>query len=139
MVQDRDASSPLGPDDSVSGTSDEWPALTIVAADREIGTATRAIRLYYCRHLSALRQIPYLALEANGRGGWLDNYYRAYRECLYPIHQQHETWGTYDLFIDLRSGVLLGASTTPSEYVITREQTFRLGGESSVGMASDEE
>src|SRR5216684_4502715 len=139
MVHDSEASRSL--DNGAAGTASTpgWPESTIAEADSQVGAAARAIRLYYFRQLSVLRQIPYLALEANGRGGWLDNYYRAYRECLYPMHQEHETWGAYDLFLELRSGVLLGASTTPSEYVITLEQTFRLGGESSMGMASDEE
>lgn len=87
----------------------EWPVDAIEVADTEVIQAANAIRLFYYRQIPLLRQIPYLALEANGRGGWLDEYQRAYSECMMAIHK--ESNGQYDLFIELRTGVILGATS----------------------------
>ncbi|PWU24154.1 hypothetical protein C5B42_00450 [Candidatus Cerribacteria bacterium 'Amazon FNV 2010 28 9'] len=117
----------------------EWPDRDIEIADAEVTQAARAIRLYYYRQLPLLRMIPYLALEANGRGGWLDEYSRAYGSCVMAIHQENETWGSYDMFIELRSGVLIGAKASSNHYVITTTETVEFGGDVTLSMASDKE
>lgn len=117
----------------------KWPVKDIEKADVEISQAARAIRLHYYRQLPLLRQIPYLALEANGRGGWLDEWNRAYSHCMMAIHQENETWGAYDMFVELRSGVLVGAKGSNSHYVITTAETVQFGGHASWNLASDKE
>lgn len=117
----------------------EWPIQDIEKADSEVSKAARAIRLHYYRQLPLLRQIPYLALEANGRGGWLDEWARAYDSCMLAIHKENETWGSYDMFIELRSGVLIGTNSSSSHYVITAAETFQFGGDVSWNLASDKE
>lgn len=122
----------------------EWPVQDIEKADAEVSQAARAIRLHYYRQLPLLRQIPYLALEANGRGGWLDEWSRAYGHCMMAIHQKNKIapgvgGGSYDMFIELRSGVLIGASGSSSHYVITASETVQFGGDTSWNLASDKE
>ncbi len=117
----------------------EWPTVDIEKADAQVTLAARAIRLHYYRQLRLLRQIPYLALEANGRGGWLDEWGRAYTHCMMAIHQENETWGSYDMFIELRSGVLIGAEGSSSHFVITPSETVQFGGDTSWKLASDKE
>ena len=122
-----------------SSLTPEWPVQNIEKADAEVSQAARAIRLHYYRQLPLLRQIPYLALEANGRGGWLDEWSRAYGHCMMAIHQENETWGSYDMFIELRSGVLIGAKSSSSHHVITAAETVQFGGNASWNLASDKE
>lgn len=117
----------------------EWPVQDIEKADSEVSQAARAIRLHYYRQLPLLRQIPYLALEANGRGGWLDEWSRAYGHCMMAIHQENETWGSYDMFIELRSGILIGTKSSSSRCVITAAETIQFGGDASWNLASDKE
>ncbi len=117
----------------------EWPVQDIEKADTKVSQAARAIRLHYYRQLPLLRQIPYLALEADGRGGWEDEYSRAYTQCMMAIHQESEIWGSYDMFIELRSGVLIGAEGSSNHYVITASETVQFRGETSWNLASDKE
>lgn len=122
----------------------EWPTKDIEIADADISRAAHAIRLYYHRQLPLLRQIPYLALEANGRGGWLDEYSRAYEECMMAIHQEREIFGgyrggSYDMFIELRTGVLIGAESSERTFVITPYETSEFGGDVTWKIAGDRE
>ncbi len=122
----------------------EWPTSQIEDVDTEIVKAAREIRLYYYKQLPLLRQIPYLALEADGRGGWNDEYGRAYDQCMMAIHRQGEVLGSYpsgsyDMFIELRTGMLIGAQTSQSTTVITPFETIQIGGDSHWGLATDRE
>ncbi len=122
----------------------EWPTKDIEIADAEISRAAHAIRLFYHRQLPLLRQIPYLALEANGRGGWRDEYSRAYGGCMMAIHQEGETFGgystgSYDMFIELRTGVLIGAESSKRTVIITPYETSDFGGDVTWTIASDRE
>ena len=93
------------------GPLPEWPISHIEQADEAISEAAKEMRLFYYRQLDFLRQIPYLALEANGRGGgWNDDYKDAYHRCLYPIHRDLASRRGTEMYIELRSGVLLGTS-----------------------------
>src|SRR5690606_35876258 len=89
----------------------EWPDEYIENADAMVAQTADAIRLFYYRQLPLLRQIPYLALEANGRGGWNDELNRAYTSCIMPIHQEGEYRGPFDMFIELRSGALINTTS----------------------------
>lgn len=113
-----------------------WPQEEITATDTVIATAAKAIRTYYFRNLPLLRQIPYLMLEANGRGGWLDTYSRAYFHCQYPIHK--ESLG-YDLFLELRTGLILSPSSREFIYFPTLPDPIRIGGRDRFGIATDVE
>lgn len=119
--------------------ADKWPTVDIEKADSQVAQAAKAIRLHYYRQLPLLRLIPYLALEADGRGGWQDEWSRAYGQCMMAIHQEHEAWGSYDMFIELRSGVLIGANSSSSHYVITASETIQFGGDTTWKLARDKE
>ena len=69
-----------------------------------IHTTAESIRKYYLSRIDLLRQIPYLALEADGRDGWNETFSFAYKQCCYPVHI--DDGGYYDLVVELRTGLL---------------------------------
>lgn len=117
----------------------EWPDKEIEKANAEIVKAARAIRLHFYRLIPILRRFPYYALEADGRGGWLDSYNLAYTSCIFGVHKENESWGSHDLFLELRTGSLIGAKTSSSNYVIAGMSTFEFGGDTTMHVASDTE
>ncbi|MBI2326331.1 hypothetical protein HYU91_03000 [Candidatus Collierbacteria bacterium] len=128
-----------GPEFREIVASVEWPNQAVENADKIVAQAAWEIRQYYFRQIHLLRQIPYLALEANGHGGWLDECGRAYRHCIMAVHQEEETFGSYDMFIELRSGVLIGATSPDKSYYITPAQTIQFGENASLSCAGDKE
>ncbi len=122
-----------------TSTETGWPDNLIKKADAEISNVAAEIRKYYYRLVPLLRQIPYLALEADGRGGWSDDLGLAYECCIMPIQQTDIGGGIYEMFIELRSGELIVANRPNSHYVVTANDTFDFGGNNHWSFASDEE
>ncbi len=54
------------------------------------------------------QRIPLLALEADGRDGFYDNYYRAYRQGFWAL-QSSVSRGYYSVYVDLSTGELVDA------------------------------
>lgn len=114
-----------------------WPLEEILVTHEYICKAGRAISEYYYQRLPILRQLPYLCLEADGRGGWDDGYSQAYTECILPIHKTEDSWGANDLFIELRTGMLVFGQKSESHAVITNLGSFHIGGKQYAEIATD--
>jgi hypothetical protein len=81
-----------------------WPEEDLVVVDGYVNRGAELIREFYYRQLHLIRLMPYLALEIDGRGGWNSIYSMAYSNLIFPIH---DTRSHHDLYIELRTGLLL--------------------------------
>ena len=114
----------------------EWPNIDVSEVDKEISDGAYAIRLFYFRQIPLLRQIPYLALEVNGRGIWKNSFSRAYYKGMIDIH---ESRGYYDMFLELRTGVLLSTNPSPNCNENIPLERFGLNLDDSLYLATDKE
>lgn len=87
---------PAGPTE-LDKNRTQWPE----SEKRELA---EKIRKYFINRVDLLRQIPSLALEADGRSGWSDSFGRNYDWCMHELHDDH---GYYDVFVELRTGELV--------------------------------
>ena len=53
---------------------------------------------------SLWQQVPYLALQADGRTGYSDQYSRAYRQGYWAIEPSLMDYGSYMIYVDLETG-----------------------------------
>ena len=65
------------------------------------------------------KQIPNLALQADGRSGYNDMYALAYRMRVWPIHSQN---GRYDAYIDLQTGEIVHFPNWPDAIYVKGEE-----------------
>jgi hypothetical protein len=81
-------------------------------ADVELtGNEVSVLRKHFYDTIELLRSLPRRALEVEGRGGWSDVLEYLYRGCLCPIHWRQGSYQPYpDLFVELRTGVLIAAT-----------------------------
>ncbi len=54
------------------------------------------------------QKVPYLALQADGRTGYSDNYCRAYHQGYWAV-EGSQVSGSYTIYVDLETGVLVNA------------------------------
>lgn len=66
------------------------------------------IREYSRKQKEFWIQVPYLALQADGRSGYSDQYARAYRSGYWAL-QSSVGHGVYDLMVDLESGEIVSS------------------------------
>jgi hypothetical protein len=66
------------------------------------------IRQYSRDQKELWQQVPYLALQADGRSGYSDNYSRAYRTGYWAL-ESSIVKGYYNIFVDLSNGDLVNA------------------------------
>lgn len=64
------------------------------------------IRAYAREQVALWRRLPYLALEADGRNGFSDNYSRAYRQGVWAVESSVKS-GSYTVYVDLATGELI--------------------------------
>ena len=64
------------------------------------------IRDYVKSQVDTWKLVPHLALEADGRSGFSDNYARAYRQGVWAIEASVRN-GSYTVYVDLASGELV--------------------------------
>lgn len=74
--------------------------------ERDAAALVRGIREYAKSQVEDWRRIPYLALEADGRSGYSDNYARAYRQGVWAVEASARD-GSYTVYVDLATGELV--------------------------------
>jgi hypothetical protein len=77
--------------------------LEIIASAEKI---VEGIHEYSVSQKDLWRRVPWLALEADGRGGWSDTYQKAYTEGLWQIDSCSRIV-TPNMYVDLDSGKLI--------------------------------
>ena len=83
------------------------PKKAIVSATAALAENIRT----YARSQKELWQlVPWLALEADGRSGYLDNYSRAYHLGVWALRASC-SGGSYSVYVDLATGELIRAGT----------------------------
>lgn len=122
--------------DNQSIPESPWPSSAIESVNAAIHTACEGIRLYYYSRLPILREIPYAALEVNGRDGWSKDYYYMYQECLYSLVRESEF---PKIYMELRTGMIIYFPVTPTKIMTTPEKIFVTGGEREAHLVDDEE
>jgi hypothetical protein len=78
--------------------------MTIEEITSQRDSLLEALRQYSRDQAELWSQIPYLALMAQGRTGFSDNYYRAMHIGAWPVQQLH---GSYTVYVDLATGDLV--------------------------------
>lgn len=66
-----------------------------------------AIRDWCKQNVALWQQVPYLALRADGRSGWSDNYSRAYHWGLWTLSIVQ--YGYYSFFVDCATGEVVAS------------------------------
>lgn len=74
--------------------------------ERDTAALVRTIREYVRSQAETWQLVPYLALEADGRSGYSDNYARAYRQGVWAIESSARD-GSYTVYVDLATGELV--------------------------------
>ena len=85
------------------------PLETIVAAEKVV----KDMRDYSRSQKELWQRIPLLALEADGRTGFSDNYSRAYRSGFWALDES-VSGGDYLVYVDLATGELVDAYSASS-------------------------
>jgi hypothetical protein len=76
--------------------------------ERQAKTLVDEIRSYSKEQKSFWNQLPYWALEADGRTGFSDSYSRAYRTGYWAVDKSIIN-GCYTVYVDLENGELVNA------------------------------
>lgn len=74
--------------------------------ERDTAALVRGIREFARSQVETWRRVPYLALEADGRSGFSDNYARAYRQGVWAVEASVRD-GSYTVYVDLATGDLV--------------------------------
>ncbi|MFA6603755.1 MAG: hypothetical protein WCT10_02840 [Patescibacteria group bacterium] len=78
------------------------------AIEKTTADLAESIRAYARSQKEQWRLVPWLALEADGRSGYLDNYSRAYNLGVWALDASRSDGG-YNIYVDLATGELIRA------------------------------
>ncbi len=94
-----------------SNIDQEWIVASSDYETNEIHEYAESVRQYYYSQVELIRNIPYLALIIQDHNCFHSEFVRAYEHCLWGIHLENESYGECDLFLELRTGMLIDAET----------------------------
>jgi hypothetical protein len=75
--------------------------------EQQTQNLVQSVRDYSKAQVDYWKQVPSLALEADGRSGYNDDFARAYHYLTWPVLQENITWGSYKAFVSLETGEII--------------------------------